>query len=81
MRNLFVTFVLMFFGLWAQSSPSANDTTAQELRILSYNIKMLPRILAHLHHKPLQRAKLIPEVIAADSAQVIVFQKRSTAKP
>ncbi len=76
MRNLCMTFLLMCVAIGGQALPLAVDTTSQqELRILSYNIKMLPRILAHLHHKPLQRAKLIPEIIAADSAQVIVFQE------
>ncbi|MFN8287872.1 MAG: endonuclease/exonuclease/phosphatase family protein [Chitinophagales bacterium] len=53
----------------------AQGSSEDSLRILSYNIKMLPRFLVHLHHKPLARARLIPEVIAADSPHVIVFQE------
>lgn len=50
------------------------NSNAYELRILDYNIKMLPRSLP-LRHKPLARARLIPEQVAADSAQIIVFEE------
>lgn len=36
---------------------------------------MLPRIAYFLHHKPVERAKLIPEQIMRESPDVIVFQE------
>lgn len=67
---LFVTFlfsVAVFAG--------ENDTTLNSIKIVSYNIKMLPRGLAFLKHHPLKRAKLIPKHLIADSADVIVFEE------
>ncbi len=46
-----------------------------ELRILSWNIKMLPRALAHLKHHPVRRARVIPELLLGDSIDVIWFQE------
>jgi endonuclease/exonuclease/phosphatase family metal-dependent hydrolase len=47
----------------------------KELRILSYNIQMLPRWIAHLGHGPVKRAKLIPEKLIQDNIDIIVFQE------
>jgi len=50
------------------------------LRILSYNVKMLPRIFPHLRHYPVKRARLIPKYILADSIDVVIFQEMFDAK-
>lgn len=47
----------------------------KELRVLSYNIQMLPRWIAHLKHGPVKRARLIPEKLIADNIDIIVFQE------
>lgn len=48
---------------------------ATEVHILTYNIKMLPRILWREHHHPIKRAKIIPDLLLKDSLDVIVFQE------
>lgn len=48
---------------------------ANELRILSWNIQMLPRLIKRVHRGPLKRARLIAPYIEADSVDVIVFQE------
>jgi endonuclease/exonuclease/phosphatase family metal-dependent hydrolase len=47
----------------------------KELRVLSYNIQMLPRWIAHLKHGPVKRARLIPAKLIADNIDIIVFQE------
>lgn len=64
-----ITFCLTSFAL------ASNVDTTKNLRILSYNIKMLPRGLAFLKHHPIKRAKLLPKHLIADSVDVIVFQE------
>ncbi len=46
-----------------------------EIRILSYNIKMLPRLLLPVRQGPIKRARIIPENLIKDSLDVIVFQE------
>lgn len=51
----------------------AKQTTG--LRILSYNVKMLPRYIIRTHHFPIRRARIIPSVILNENADVVVFQE------
>ncbi len=53
----------------------ASVAAQSELKILTYNIKMLPRVLTFIKHHPITRAHIIPRIVAPDSAQVIVFQE------
>ena len=46
-----------------------------ELRVLSWNIHMLPRLIKRTRRGPLKRAKLIPERIIGDNVDVIIFQE------
>jgi len=80
---------LLLFG--CLSFLFVNDTAAQkrvaryegkeefvddnELRILSYNIQMLPRMLFRLSRGPIRRAKLIPAHLINDQIDIIVFQE------
>lgn len=48
---------------------------AQELNVLSWNIKFLPRVLAHIGHRPLKRVPYMADYLLKDSADVIVFQE------
>src|SRR5687768_7272364 len=46
-----------------------------ELRILSWNIQMLPRMLWRISRGPIRRSKLIPQHVINDQADIIVFQE------
>ena len=48
---------------------------SHELRILSWNIQMLPRMLWKISRGPIRRARLIPQHIINDQADIIVFQE------
>ncbi|MCS6980685.1 MAG: sphingomyelin phosphodiesterase [Flavobacteriales bacterium] len=50
-------------------------TSAQELKIISWNIKFLPRLLCHIGHRPLKRVEPIAEHLLRDTADVLVFQE------
>lgn len=69
---------LLFIALLGSSmfsSFAAGINEPKKLRILSYNIQMLPRWILHMDHGPVKRAKLIPEKLIADSIDIIVFQE------
>lgn len=68
-------FLILIICCGSLAPLTAQKTSDPELRVLSYNIQMLPRWIAHLGHRPLLRAKLIPEKLIADSIDVIVFQE------
>ncbi len=55
----------------------ATDTTssAHRITIMTYNIKMLPRLAFTIHHHPVKRAKLIPAKLIEENPDVIVFQE------
>lgn len=53
----------------------AQKENPKDLRVLSYNIQMLPRWIAHMGHGPVKRASLIPEKLIADSIDIIIFQE------
>lgn len=73
---MFLRIILVIIISCVSLNPlAAQNTPEPELRVLSYNIQMLPRWIAHLGHRPLLRAKLIPEKLIADSIDVIVFQE------
>jgi endonuclease/exonuclease/phosphatase family metal-dependent hydrolase len=55
------------------SEAAIPDTSG--IRILSYNIKMLPRIFTFIHHKPIKRARLIPQFLIAENVDVIVLEE------
>lgn len=46
-----------------------------ELRILTWNIQMLPRLIARTRRGPMKRARLIPEKLINDSLHIIVFEE------
>lgn len=68
--------LLSFAFMLLSTATNANNADTTSLRILSYNIKMLPRGLTGLlKHHPIKRAKLLPKHVIADSVDVIVFQE------
>lgn len=74
MKN-FVKAILAVFMMLILSPLVKASEEDKELRILSYNIQMLPRWIAHLGHGPVKRAKLIPEKLIQDNIDIIVFQE------
>jgi endonuclease/exonuclease/phosphatase family metal-dependent hydrolase len=56
------------------------STTSKGLRILSYNIKMLPRVLKRPHHYLIKRAPLIPKYIIEENPDIVVFQEAFDGK-
>lgn len=56
----------------------ANDGDANQpdtLRIMTYNIKFLPRALFFIKHHPAKRAKLIPDSVLSQKPDVVVFEE------
>lgn len=47
----------------------------KELRILSWNIQMLPRLLLKICRGPMRRSRLIPGHVINDQPDIIVFQE------
>lgn len=73
-KNLFTLTTLLFIAF--KSYAILPDTSsAKEISILTYNIKMLPRGATFLHHHPVKRARLIPAKLIEANADVIVFQE------
>lgn len=68
-------FIVAFLIFFATSAVAQETKSTRPLRILSYNIQMLPRWILHMDHGPVKRAKLIPQKLIEDSIDVIVFQE------
>src|SRR5579864_2829265 len=71
---------LLILFLWSSliglaGNGNAGVASDQPLRILSYNIKMLPRFIKRTHHFPITRARIIPEFLAEENPDIIVFQE------
>jgi endonuclease/exonuclease/phosphatase family metal-dependent hydrolase len=82
MNKLF-SLLALFLSLQAISAPEGNivnDTAAHQISILTWNIKMLPRGATFLKHHPVKRARLIPEILMKQGADVIVFQESYDGK-
>jgi len=60
--------------------PTNTAPTANGLRILSYNIKMLPRFIKREHHYPITRAHILPKYIMQENPDIIVFQEAFDGK-
>jgi endonuclease/exonuclease/phosphatase family metal-dependent hydrolase len=77
MRALLVLLIAVFttlsYSAHSQSAADVTDTSA--IRIMTYNIKMLPRILTYIHHKPVKRARIIPQYLIAENVDVIVLEE------
>jgi endonuclease/exonuclease/phosphatase family metal-dependent hydrolase len=71
MKKWFFIFPILLVFLGSGATPASE----KNLKVLSYNIQMLPRWIAHLGHGPIKRAKLIPQKLIADSIDILVFQE------
>jgi exonuclease III len=84
LKFLLCFFLSSFFIFSNANQPPTPTTQAVQksdtLRILSYNVQMLPRIFPHLQHNPIKRARLIPKYILADSIDIVIFQEMFDAK-
>ena len=74
MKNSFL--ICIVFCL-AAISAHAGD---KELRILTYNIKTLPREILSQHHHPIIRARIIPDYIIQENADIVVFEEAFDTK-
>jgi endonuclease/exonuclease/phosphatase family metal-dependent hydrolase len=77
-----LTLLALLFSLQAISAPEENavNDTAKQISILTWNIKMLPRGATFLKHHPIKRARIIPEILLKESADIIVFQESYDGK-
>lgn len=68
----FLCFLLAIsFG---HSALNATDSIPP-IHIISYNIQLLPRWIAHLKHKPMQRVPFIAREMIRENPDIIVFQE------
>jgi len=70
----------LFISVFARCSPPGTDTSSNQISILTWNIKMLPRGAVFLHHHPIIRARIIPEILLKELPDVIVFQESYDGK-
>jgi endonuclease/exonuclease/phosphatase family metal-dependent hydrolase len=78
---LFISFLLFSKAIYC--SPIGDiqkDTSNNQISILTWNVKMLPRGATFLKHHPVTRACIIPDVLIKESADVIVFQEAYDGK-
>lgn len=71
--------IYLFFSLflWAAEQDTVHGS---QISILTWNIKMLPRIAFYLHHHPVKRARIIPDMVIKESPDVVVFQESYDGK-
>ncbi|HWB64993.1 MAG TPA: endonuclease/exonuclease/phosphatase family protein [Chitinophagales bacterium] len=84
MRKYIVLTIYLLFVVclaWAGTNNEADSTlTRHQIRIMTYNIKMLPRGAVYIHHHPVIRARLIPDKIIAENPEVVVFEEAFDGK-
>ncbi len=73
--SLLVTFLLTCITEGFAGNDAPVENAHKSLRILSYNIKFLPRIIRRSHHYPLKRAPIIPQYVIEENPDVVVFQE------
>ena len=78
------TLILFLFGTASNfcfaAGDANNDSTSNQISILTWNIKMLPRGATFLHHHPIKRARIVPDILMKESPDVIVFQESYDGK-
>lgn len=73
---MYVTRLYAFIAalcLWC--IPGRATAGSDSLTLVTWNVKMLPSFLLHLKHAPVKRARIIPALVARDSADVLCFQE------
>ena len=79
-NHLFVLLLVVTIQAFGGTGDGFKDTTANQISIMSYNVKMLPRGAVFIHHHPVIRARLIPAKLIEESPDVIVFQEAFDGK-
>ncbi len=81
MKNYLFLWLLMFSldGICSGNEP-VDTIPPNQISILTWNIKMLPRGATFLHHHPIKRARIIPDILIKESPDVIVFQESYDGK-
>lgn len=69
-----VFFLCCGFSLFSQSG-TGSVQSQDELTVLSWNIKFLPRFLGHIQHLPMKRVPYIADKLIANQVDIIVFQE------
>jgi endonuclease/exonuclease/phosphatase family metal-dependent hydrolase len=67
--------LLFLYSVSAIALPEDPLSTSGNLRILSYNIKMLPRFIKREHHFPIRRARIIPAYLEQENADIVILQE------
>lgn len=78
----YLLLLLLFFslqGICGGNEP-LDTSLANPISILTWNIKMLPRGATFLHHHPIIRARIIPDILLKEGADVVVFQEAYDGK-
>ena len=68
-----IFFMCFLFSTFSQSNTTTSGDTCEPLKILSWNIYMLPHLIMHTGQA--QRAKEIAETLKKEDVDVIVFQE------
>ena len=69
MKNALPFIIFLLGSLYGNALPK------DDLKILSYNVKMLPRFIKREKHFPIKRAHIIPAYLLEENADVIVLQE------
>lgn len=80
MKTVSALFVFLLIALNSRAGSDPNEASSGNLRILSYNIKMLPRIVKREHHAPVKRAWMIPAHLENENPDIIVLQEAFDSK-
>ena len=76
MKTCLTIFILLVFSWVVPAQPNnSRGTSANSLKILSYNVKMLPRFIKRERHFPIKRAHIIPSYLTQEDVDIIVLQE------
>lgn len=79
-RPVILSAVLTLLYVYCHGAGNELNDSLPPVSILTWNIKMLPRGATFLHHHPIIRARIIPDVLIKEGADVVVFQEAYDAK-
>jgi len=84
MKKQIASILLSMMSIFCYAGGISGDSVnaqGHQITIMTYNIKMLPRgANSFLHHRPVVRARLIPEKLINENPDVIVFQEAFDGK-
>lgn len=74
-KNIFALVVLLTVCQLIKAGDPAEVDRATHLKILSYNVKFLPRYIIRAQHHPIKRARIIPGYLLDENPDVIVLEE------